>query len=32
MLIFEQSKAGRRDPAQSPQTMADYSDLPAEMH
>lgn len=31
MLIFEQSKAGRRDPAQSPKTMADFSDLPAGM-
>jgi glycine dehydrogenase subunit 2 len=31
MLIFEQSRAGRRDPAQSPQHMADVSDLPADM-
>ncbi len=31
MLIFEQSRAGRRDPAQSPKHMADISDLPAEL-
>ena len=31
MLIFEQSRPGRRDPAQSPQQMADVSDLPADM-
>jgi glycine dehydrogenase subunit 2 len=31
MLIFEKSRPGRRDPAQSPQRMADISDLPATM-
>lgn len=29
MLIFEQSRPGRRDPAQAPQQSADISDIPA---
>ena len=29
MLIFEQSRPGRRDPAQAPQQLADVSTIPA---
>lgn len=30
MLIFEQSRSGRRDPGQAPSNMADVSDIPGE--